>query len=177
MNPHCDACATNEENTLNWEGNMVTRKDRVQVLLSDMQEDVALAASVKVSSVETKAIDSAFNSEDIESDEEMHPRWKQIPRASDQVSSVLTKVSPVLNDQALFQRLSARADLGKFEASVGSTNATQGEHLIDTESITDEATIESSNEEDHAILDKSCESVTSGNTDLDEIMVSAAHAG
>ena len=34
MNPHCDACETNEENMLDWKGNMVQGKDRVQVILS-----------------------------------------------------------------------------------------------------------------------------------------------
>ena len=71
-------------------------------------------------------------------------------------------MSPVLNDQALFQRLSSRADLGTFEASIGSTNATKGECLIDAESITDEATNESSDKEDDDILDKLHESVTKG---------------
>jgi hypothetical protein len=73
MNPHCDAFATNEENMLDWEGNMVTKKDRVQVLLSDIQEDVALAASVQVSSVETSAIDNVFERNDNETNEETHP--------------------------------------------------------------------------------------------------------
>ena len=61
MNPHSDAHVTNEENMLDWEGNMVTKKDRVQVLLTDIREDVALAASVlQVSSVETNAIDNTY---------------------------------------------------------------------------------------------------------------------
>jgi hypothetical protein len=38
-NPHDDAYATNEENMLDWEGNMVTKKDRVQVLLADIAEE------------------------------------------------------------------------------------------------------------------------------------------
>ena len=29
MNPHCDGYATNEENILDWEGNMVQRRGRV----------------------------------------------------------------------------------------------------------------------------------------------------
>ena len=32
MNPHCDAYATNEENMLDWEGNKIQWKDRVQIL-------------------------------------------------------------------------------------------------------------------------------------------------
>ena len=173
MNPHCDAYATNEENMLDWEGNMVTKKDRVQVMLTDIQEDVALAASVQVSSVETIAIDNVFENH-AQTNEETHPRWKQIPRAADQVSSVLTSVSPILNDEALFQRLTTRADLGKFKSSIGSTNAMEGAYLIDE---TDDSMSESEVEEDIEILDGLYESVTRGEIDLDDIMVSAAHAG
>ena len=42
MNPNCDAYAMNEENMLDWEGNMVQRRDRVQILLSNIPEDVML---------------------------------------------------------------------------------------------------------------------------------------
>ena len=38
INPHCDAYAMNEENMLHWEGNMIQRRDRVQILLSDISE-------------------------------------------------------------------------------------------------------------------------------------------
>jgi hypothetical protein len=48
INPHCDACATNEENMLDWEGNMIQRMDRAQALLSETPEEVAMAASVQV---------------------------------------------------------------------------------------------------------------------------------
>ena len=50
-NPHDDSYATNKENMLDWEGNMITKKDCVQVLLSEIAEDTAVAASVQISSV------------------------------------------------------------------------------------------------------------------------------
>jgi hypothetical protein len=58
MNPHCDSHATNEENMLDWEGIMTRRKDRVQILLSDVQDDVAMAASAQISSTEAKVVDT-----------------------------------------------------------------------------------------------------------------------
>jgi hypothetical protein len=73
INPHCDAHATNEDNMLGWEGNMVQRKDRVQILLSDIQEDVALAASAQVSSTEARAIDNVLEGKGATYDEEAHP--------------------------------------------------------------------------------------------------------
>jgi hypothetical protein len=78
MNPHCDSYATNEENMLDWEGSMIQRKDRVQILLSDIQEDVAMAASVQVSSAETKAVDNFLEASSATYDEEAHPCWKPI---------------------------------------------------------------------------------------------------
>jgi hypothetical protein len=77
MNPHCDACATNKENMLDWEGNMMQRKDRAQMLLSKTPaEDVAMAASVQVSSVEAKTIDIVLEGSAGAYDEEAHPCWK-----------------------------------------------------------------------------------------------------
>jgi hypothetical protein len=57
MNPHCDAYASNEENMLDWEGHMVQKRDRVQILLSDIPEDAAVTASVEISSAEARTID------------------------------------------------------------------------------------------------------------------------
>jgi hypothetical protein len=72
-NPHDDLYATNEENMLDWEGNMVTKKDRVQVILSEVAKDTALAASVKISSVENCAIDKVLQRSQSTSEEEVKP--------------------------------------------------------------------------------------------------------
>jgi hypothetical protein len=87
MSPHCDAHATNKENVLDWEGNMMQRKDRIQILLSKIQEDVALAASAQVLSTEARAIDTVLERNGATYDEEVHPCWKPVPRAADEVSS------------------------------------------------------------------------------------------
>jgi hypothetical protein len=92
MNPHCDAHATNEENMLDWEGNMIQQKDKVQILLSDIQEDVALAASAEVSSTEAKAINDVIDGNRAAYDEEAHPCWKPVPRAANEISSMLASV-------------------------------------------------------------------------------------
>jgi hypothetical protein len=183
-NPHCDSYATNEENMLDWEGNMVERKDRVQILLSEIQEDVAVAASVQVSSAEARAIDSVFEGSCAAFDEKVHPCWQPIPSAADQIASVMAGVSPILDDQVLYGRLSAKADLGKFKASIDSTNATKGEYLLDDDSATQPLTDynmsdshSESNEGNQHDLDKLYDRVTQGEIDLDKIMTSAAHAG
>jgi hypothetical protein len=69
--------------------------------------------------------------------------------------------------------------LGKFQASIGSTNATSGDYLVEddetqaTEPSTDDDT--STGSED--LLDELYEESLQGEIDLDEIMISAAHAG
>jgi hypothetical protein len=93
---------------------------------------------------------------------------------------MLASVSPTLDDQTLHGRLAERAKLGKFKASIGSTNTSGGEHLTDddsaTQPLTDNDMSDSdSDEDDDQTLDHPCESVTKGEIDLDEIMVSATH--
>ena len=50
-------------------------------------------------------------------------------------------MSPTLDDQILYGRLIEQADLGRFKASIGSTNASRSEYLVETvddESSTDD---------------------------------------
>ena len=54
-------CIRNERGEhLDWEGNMEQRRDRVQILLSDIPKDVAMTASVQVSSTEARTIDNVL---------------------------------------------------------------------------------------------------------------------
>jgi hypothetical protein len=73
MNSHCDLYATNEENMLDRKGNEKERMDRVRILLSDIQEDDAMATSVQVSSAEAKVIDNFLEMSNAAHDEEAHP--------------------------------------------------------------------------------------------------------
>jgi hypothetical protein len=131
FNPHDDSYAVNEENMLDWEGNMVERKHRTKILLSEVEDNEAMAASVQVSSIESRAIDRALETSDDER-EILKPCFHITPRAADEISSVLGTVSPLLDDIALYERLSARLELGNFQASIGSTNATGKEYLVET---------------------------------------------
>ena len=179
-NPHDDAYAANEENMLDWEGNMIEARKRTKILLSDIKVDAMTAASVQVSAVESTKIDELLQRSDKDSEEIVHPCWKPIPRAGDQVSSVLAGISPILDDQTLYERMQARSNLGKFQVSIGSTNATKSEFLVEDDSSTtstdDDMMVETVEEDDEQTLDNLFEHVTKGEIDLDEIMVSAAHA-
>jgi hypothetical protein len=172
-NPHCDAFASNEGNMLNWEGNMIKKKDRTQILLSEISEDTAMAASIRISSVESKTIDSVITRSNATAEEMVHPCWRPIPRAANEVSSMLTSLSPILDDQVLYKQLLARSDLGKFQTSIGSTNVMEGKYLVDddkteaTQATTDDDESEMS---DEATLDELFESVKQG-----EIVWSAPH--
>jgi hypothetical protein len=142
MNSHCDACATNEESMLDWEGNMRQQKDRSSNHLVRCTRRCcsgSISASFEHGSQDNRHCPCRKQTT---YEEEAHPCWKPVPRAADQVSSVLASVSPTLNDQNLHERLAGRANLGMFKASIGSTNALGGKCLVkavdsDDDSATD----------------------------------------
>jgi hypothetical protein len=75
--------------------------------------------------------------------------------------------SASLDDQIPRGRLSARANVGKFKASIGSTGTSAGEHLIDDNSATqpltkDDMSEADSDEEDDPILDNSVKASLKG---------------
>ena len=164
FNPHDDSYAANEESMLDWEGNMVERQHRTKILLSEVKENEAMAASVQVSSIESRAIDRALRTSDDEG-EMLKPCFHTIPRAADEISGVLGAMSPILNDMALYERLSARLELGNFQASIGSTNATGKEYLVKT--VEDDDTLATDPSTDVSDYDKSEDD--NDNQFLDEI--------
>ena len=118
-------------------------------------------------------------------EEKVAPRYQPIPRAADEISSILASVSPILNDATLYKRLSARSEIGKFQASIGSTDAPSTEYLVEdydtdaTDPSTDDSDHDESDDDDdeHArLLDEIYDRSTKGELDLDDFLVSAAHA-
>ncbi len=184
FNPHDDSYAVNEENMLDWEGNMVERKHRTKILLSEVEDNEAMAASVQVSSIESRVIDRALETSDDER-EILKPCFYIIPRAADEISSVLASVSPIYDDATLYERLSARSEVGKFKASIGSTDAPSTEYLVEdddtvaTDPSTDASDDDESDDDDdeHArLLDEIYTRSTKGEIDLDDFLVRATHA-
>jgi hypothetical protein len=171
---------------LDWEGNMVKRRDRKQILLSDIEVDEAMAASVQIGSIEVNAIDLVMETMDDEW-KRPHPYYEQVPREADQISSILASVSPILNNQTLYSRMAERANLGRFQASIGATNVTDSEYLVETVTDDDDdddddsqdnepSNNDDSSNEDDLLFDKIYEGSLRGEIDLDDIMLSAAHA-
>jgi hypothetical protein len=175
--PHQAAFAENEENMLDWEGNMITKRDRQQILLSEIQDDGAMAASVGISSIEVKAIDSVMETMG-EMYDRPHPCYESVPREADQIASILASVSPILNDQTLYDRMAEQASLGKFQASIGSTKVTDNEYLVDDDSTPDtvSSTDDNSSNAEDLLLDELFEGSLRREIDLDEYMVSATNA-
>jgi hypothetical protein len=177
-NPHQDAFATNEESMPDWEGNLIEEKHRKRIILSDIEDDTAMAASVKIGSVETRLVDQAFE-RDLDDFERPKQPYLEIWRAADQVFSVLATIDPILNDETLWERLHERAELGKFQASIGSTHVANNDYLVfdDKTASTDPSTDDDDQwpEEiqEEEILDGLMEGALDGNVDLDEIMASA----
>jgi hypothetical protein len=182
FNPHDDSYAENEDNMLDWKGNMIEKKHRTKILLSKVEENEAMAASVQVSSQETREIDCVLETS-YDEEEIVKPCYGTIPRAADQIFSVLAAVSPLLDNVALYNRLSERLELGNYITSIGSTNATGKEYLVDdddtqaTDLSTDVSDDDESDEEnDDRLLDEIYEGSIRGEIDLDKYLVSAAHA-
>ena len=119
-NPHSNACARNEENMVDWEGDVVQAKDHARILAEDPPEDVAMAAALQVGSVESQMIDNVIREHETKSEENLN-----MPREADQVASVLTEVSPLPDQANLCSRLETRAEIGKFSSSISATVADQ----------------------------------------------------
>lgn len=199
-NPHDIAYGTNEDGMMDWQGEMIERKHQRQVLLSDVKQDDAMAASLEVSSTEASVVDVNLERSD-ESSEVVRPLFRDIPKQCDQVSSILAEVDLCLNDKGLYQRLEARAQIGDFMMAVGATTAARSPFIDDDEVVvetvndddesngmeieeeleTEEFSSEELEHEDDnedAWMNEIFEKATAGDLDFDEIMTAgAAHAG
>ena len=157
-NPHSDVYARNEENYLDWEGNIIERKFRKRILIGD--DDI----EVQVMSVEVKK--SEFGQSENEMidkiAEETHhipmdgqvPSSNEVPPDEEEVYSNLSSLSSVLDPNIFTSNLLERAAVSKFGMSVGSMNV---------------ATLA----EDELFL---LEEPTSGTISMTEVEVGAAHA-
>jgi hypothetical protein len=108
-NPNDDAYAFNEASMLDWEGNLMDKKDRVEVLLSQVPEDQEMSAAAVISDVEARAID------------------KNLKEGPSLVSDngydwVPNEVSPIYDPDHLCYALQAKAEESHFKASIGSTS-------------------------------------------------------
>ena len=114
-NPHDSAYADNEENMLDWRGDMVEPKDRDRIVLEELPDDERMLSSAKVSLEENVAIDAVSSAAD----------------AVCKRAHISSLISPILDPVLLSEALEERAAAGRFAMSVGSTNACFDEYLFD----------------------------------------------
>ena len=134
FNPHCDTYSHNEDNMLDWEGNIVQGNPDRHILLSQIEENQQMIADVSVSHVESKLVDQRFES-GAGAINESSPEYQSIPGEADEICRHLSGVSVVYNDGELLKRMNAKAEIGRFMASIGSTSVPNAEYLVDDELI------------------------------------------
>ena len=60
-NPHSDVYSRNEDGMLDYDGNMVDKKERTRILMSEVEDDPAMEISAVVSELESSIIDKCCN--------------------------------------------------------------------------------------------------------------------
>ena len=123
-NPHSDAYANNEEAMVDSDGNIRESKDRTkELILAEVDEDSAMAATLQVSSVVNNAIDEVLtNSLSTCIDDNTISMFHPIPWDADETSGTLTNISCIYSDQIFVERLEERAEMGRFQMSIGATD-------------------------------------------------------
>ena len=87
---------------IEWEGNIIKKRDREQIFLSDTPKENAMIAFVQILSAKLAAIKQVLKRSDHVLEEKVQPYWMPITRASYEVSSVLDIVSPMLNYETIY---------------------------------------------------------------------------
>ena len=135
--PHSDHYAQNEEQLLDFAGQMVPPEQRQRVVLADIAEDQTMVASATISAVEQALVDEACYSErepqviayDVDSETEATGA-SCVTSQIDEASAHLLSVSPNLVPEVFAARLAANRDIGHFGASIGATTAWTNEVLF-----------------------------------------------
>eukprot|EP00957_Ditylum_brightwellii_P156616 11920144-Ditylum_brightwellii.AAC.1 len=129
---------------MDWEGNMVEKSQRPKILLYEVEENPIMALEGKVSSVEVMAVNNLL---------EVHT-FEKVPNECNEVASVLDGITPVLDNDKLYHRMKTRAEIGRFQSSIGSMNITNSKYLVsDDDTVemypsTDDSEEENDSEED-----------------------------
>ena len=158
---------------------MIEKRYRDQIFLSDIPKDNAMMESFQISSTKSDAIDQVLQRSDHILEEKVQPYWIPIPRAVGEVSSVLASVSPMLNNENLYDSIRKKTDPGKLKLLIRSTNVSYKEFLVKNDNKTAVMTNSDSDSEEGGdqFLDNLFKSASNGGIDMDATMVSAVHGG
>ena len=93
---------------LDWEGNLIDKKDRQHFLLSEIEKDVTIAGTSKFCSMEMRSVETLI---DAAHQDYGRPRpvFAPSPREVYQVSTVLASISPTLDDALIYESIRDRA--------------------------------------------------------------------
>ena len=81
---------------------MVENKHRNRILLSNVEDNEAIDASVKVSVIEFRAIDCALDTSDLKN-LKVKIFYGNVPSAVDEILRILDAVSPLRNDMSVYK--------------------------------------------------------------------------
>ena len=182
FNPHDSAYAINESYMTDWQGELTETKYRKRVLLSEVSDDLDVSALLSISATEACYIHRSMEKQENEMDTSLPEGLELVPGAANEICSVLSAISPTLDDVGMLSSMMARATLGSMQMSLGSTDAPNSEYL-DEGDDNSTVTAASSTEDDMSDLEVRNESLLdtiftksqTGQLDLDEIMASATH--
>ena len=147
--PHNTVYANNEENMVDWEGNMREPKHRIKILLSEVEEDPAMVECMSLGVEIDKIMDvSCVNCNPGIVAKELDEYNDIIPMGANEIGSmktVLSQISPVYEIDVMEALIRERAEVGKFMTVIGSTNATDVQGLLergqDSEEYSDDDTM------------------------------------
>ena len=89
---------------LDWEGNLIDKKDFQKLLLSEIDEDATIAVTSKFCSMEMQAVETLIDAAH-QDDGRPRPVFTPYPRKVDQVSTVFASISSTLDDALLYDSL------------------------------------------------------------------------
>ena len=160
-NPHTDHWAKDEENMLDWEGNLVSnqKQRRFDLEMEGGEEHPLMVTSLGVTQEENTRIDACVAQD-----------YQDVP-------NVPCDCDPHL----LASALEAKVHKSKYAMAVGATVPYRPDHLIDdqataeTAKMTDEDS-DSEEEDDDSLIEGIYEKAMQGQLDLDDIMISVTSA-
>ena len=169
-NPHSDVYARNEENMLDWEGNMLESHHQPRILVEELPEiDNSMLISSAISSAETELIDKRFKSVGglVGGDEYV----------SVSKNAELSGVSSIYDPNQLCNLMSERRNDSVFAASIGSTTVGTGSEFlvetVDSDDGSDDEMLDSDDEMSDGDEDPSCDDLFGDDIDLDDLLEQA----
>ena len=154
---------------------MVEPKNRQTILLSEVKEDIDIAAAYYIEYVESQSVIELLNRNIVY---EYDSPNTTIPKGIDKIASILCKVNPLLTDESLYDRVSNRNEVSQFQTTIDSTYASKYEYIMPDDTCEIDKILPDYNSTDEdQLLDKIIEESNEGTLDIDDIIVSAVHAG